>query len=76
MVILGGKKSGEMQSEVKKWTIYMNGMSVVTETMHMGLCRSSNSEEITINESIKKSRRSFYRLMSADLQCMDQTASD
>ena len=75
MAIPGGKKSRDMQIEDKKWTIYGKEMPVVTEAMHMGLRRSSVSEEITINENVKKSRRSFYSLMSADLQSMDPETS-
>ena len=75
MVIPGGKKSRDTQPDVSGWTIYGKEMPVVTETMHMGLRRSSISEDITINENIKKSRRSFYSLMSADLQGMDPETS-
>ena len=75
MVIRGGKKSRDTQPDVSGWTIYGKEMPVVTETMHMGLRRSSISEDITINENIKKSRRSFYSLMSADLQGMDPETS-
>ena len=75
MAIPGGKKSRDMQIEDKKWTIYGKEMPVVTEAMHMGLRRSSVSEEITINENVKKSRRSFYSLMPADLQSMDPETS-
>ena len=75
MVIPGRKKSKDTQSDVSEWTIYGKEMPVVTETMHMGLRRSSTSEDITINENIKKSRRSFYCLMSADLQGMDPETS-
>ena len=75
MVIPGGKKSRDTQADASGWTIYGKEMPVVTETMHMGLHRSSTSEDITINENIKKSRRSFYSLMSADLQGMDPDTS-
>ena len=59
MVILGGKKSRDTQPDVSGWTIYGKEMPVVTETMHMGLRRSSISEDITINENIKKSNTVF-----------------
>ena len=72
MVIPGGKKSKDTQSDVSEWIIYGKEMPVVTD---MGLRRSSTSEYITINENIKKSRRSFYSLMSADLQGMDPETS-
>ena len=75
MVIPGGKESRDTQPDVSGWTIYGKEMPVVTETMHMGLRRSFISEDITINENIKKSRRSFYSLMSADLQGMDPETS-
>ena len=70
MPIPGTKKSKDIAKD-KKWTIYGKEMPVVTEAMHMGLRRTSGAEEITINENIKKSRRSFYSLMSANLQGMD-----
>ena len=78
MVIPGGKTSKDiMSSDVMRWTIILYGkeMSAVTETMHIGLRHSSLYEEITINENIKKSRRSFYSLMSADLQGLDPVKS-
>ena len=43
MAIPGGKKSKDMQTEDRKWTIYGKEMPVVTEAMHMGLRRSSVS---------------------------------
>ncbi|MES9972509.1 MAG: reverse transcriptase domain-containing protein [Candidatus Thiodiazotropha sp.] len=70
MAIPGAKKPKEMQGN-EKWNIYEKEMPIVTEAMHMGLRRSSVSEEVTISENITKSRRSFYSLMSADLQGMD-----
>ena len=67
MKVPGVKRSRDVPTNNQKWTIYGKEMPVVTETMHMGLLLSSVSEEVTVNENGKKSRRTFYSLMSADL---------
>ena len=77
MVIPGGKTSKDMSSDVMRWTIISYGkeMSAVTETMHIGLRHSSLYEEISVLENIKKSRRIFYILMSADMQGLNAEKS-
>ena len=42
-------------------------MSVVQETMHMGILRSANSQESAVEENIKTTRRTIYALMAAGL---------
>ena len=71
MLVPGGKRSRDVPTDNQKWTIYGKEVPVVTETMHMGLPLSSVSEEVTLNENVKKSRRTFYSLLSADLQGLD-----
>ena len=50
-------------------------MPVITERMHMRFLRSSVFEEVTVNENVKKSRRTLYSLVSADLQGLDPVTS-
>ena len=38
-------------------------MPVVTESMHVGVLRSANTESSAVNENIKKARRTLYNLM-------------
>ena len=42
-------------------------MTVVTQTMHMGIMRSANSQESAVQENIKKARRTVHSLMGAGL---------
>ena len=42
-------------------------LPVVTETMHMGIMRSANTQESAVQENIKKARRTIYSLMGAGL---------
>ena len=42
-------------------------MPVVTQTMHMGIMRSANSQESAVQENIKKARRTVHSLMGAGL---------
>ena len=42
-------------------------MPFVSESMHMGILRSSNSQESAIQENIKKGRRTIHSLMGAGL---------
>ena len=48
----------------------MNGVQKpkVDKTMHVGICRSSNTDETTVLENIKKARRTMYSLMSSGLK--------
>ena len=48
-------------------TIGNKPMPFVSESMHMGILRSSNSKESAIQENIKKARRTIRSLMGAGL---------
>ena len=48
-------------------TMKGQSMPVVTQTMHVGILRSANSQETAVGENIKKARRSIYGLMAAGL---------
>ena len=48
-------------------TMKGQNMPVVTQTMHVGILRSANSQETAVDENIKKARRSIYGLMAAGL---------
>ena len=50
-------------------SLYLKGepMPVVDETMHMGLMRSSDTQESAVRENIAKARRTLYSLMSSGL---------
>ena len=39
----------------------------VSQTMHMGIMRSANTQESAVQENIKKSRMTIYSLMGAGL---------
>ena len=62
----GSKKSSTEDSN-SCWTIYGEAMPLVEETSHMGLLRSSASDNTPVLENIKKARRALYSLMSAGL---------
>ncbi|MEW8547953.1 MAG: reverse transcriptase family protein, partial [Candidatus Thiodiazotropha sp.] len=49
------------------WSINGEAMPVVEEAAHMGILRSSISNETTVNENIKKARRTLYSLMAPGL---------
>lgn len=49
------------------WTIYDQQMPLVEETSHMGILRSSTSDDVPVNENIKKARRALYSLMPSGL---------
>ena len=40
-------------------------MPVVEETNHMGILRSSVSDEVSVTANMKKARRTLYSLMSS-----------
>ena len=42
-------------------------MSKVDKTMHVGICRSSDTGKSAVAENVKKARRTMYSLMSAGL---------
>ena len=60
------KKSSSEDSD-SCWTIYGKAMPLVEETSHMGLLRSSASDNTPVLESIKKARRVLYSLMPGGL---------
>ena len=48
-------------------TLKEEPMPVVNETMHMGILRSSNTEDTVVRENIAKARRTLYSLMASGL---------
>ena len=42
-------------------------LPVVSQTMHMGIMRSANTQESVVHENIKKARRTIYSLMGTGL---------
>ncbi|MEW8548126.1 MAG: reverse transcriptase family protein, partial [Candidatus Thiodiazotropha sp.] len=67
MHIKGGRKRSKVTSTDNIWTIYDEKMPVVEETTHMGILRSSSSEEVSVTENMKKARRTLYSLMASGL---------
>ena len=59
------KKSRE--EEEYQWTLKGEPMPNVTQTMHMGIMRSANTEQSATQENIQKARRTLYSLMSSGL---------
>ncbi|MEW8547264.1 MAG: hypothetical protein AB2693_27460, partial [Candidatus Thiodiazotropha sp.] len=57
------------KSQNKDVIIYAGSapMPVVSESMHMGILRSANSQESAVQENIKKARRTIHSLMGAGL---------
>ena len=49
------------------WDLDGARMPTVDKTMHVGICRSADSNESAVTENIKKARRTMYSLMSAGL---------
>ena len=61
-------------------SLYLKGepMPVVDETMHMGIMRSSDTQESAVRENIAKAQRTLYSLMSSGLHgenCLDPETS-
>ena len=52
---------------IKGWDLDGARMPTVDKTMHVGICRSADSDESAVTENIKKARRTMYSLMSAGL---------
>ena len=50
------------------WNMHGVQKPNVDKTMHVGICRSSNTDETTVLENIKKARRTMYSLMSSGLK--------
>ena len=59
------KRSASHHSE--GWDLDGVKMPTVNKTMHVGICRSSDTDESAVVENIKKARRTMYSLMSAGL---------
>ena len=49
------------------WDLNGVQMPKVDKTMHVGICRSSDTDESAVLENIKKARRTMYSLMSSAL---------
>ena len=49
------------------WDLNGVQMPKVDKTMHVGICRSSDTDESAVAENIKKARRTMYSLMSSGL---------
>ena len=49
------------------WTINGEKMPVVKEVTHMGIKRSAVSNDVTVDENIKKARKTMYSLMGPGL---------
>ena len=62
-VILKVDSNGDDDDYV--WTLNGEPMPVVTESMHVGVLRSANTESSAVAENIKKARRTLYSLMPA-----------
>ena len=55
------------EEEEYQWTLKGEPMPNVTQTMHMGIMRSANTEQSATQENIQKARRTLYSLMSSGL---------
>ena len=65
-VILPVKSSKSVDMGSEFWTINNNYMPVVSTTTHIGIHRcDQDSAKLTVNENIKKSRRTTYSLMGS-----------
>ena len=49
------------------WTLKGKEMPNVTQTMHMGIIRSADTEQSATKDNIQKARRTLYSLMSSGL---------
>ena len=56
-----------MDSDTYTWTINGEPMPVVQDATHMGIKRSAVSNEPTVEENIKKARKTMYSLMGPGL---------
>lgn len=61
------RRQSETHPSNYTWTINDTDMPVVKEAMHVGLMRSANTQETTVQENIKKARRTIYSLMASGL---------
>ena len=49
------------------WDLDGTKMPTVEKAMHVGICRSADTDETAVAENVKKARRTMYSLMSAGL---------
>ena len=49
------------------WDLDGDNTPTVGKTMHVGICRSADTDETAVAENVKKARRTLYGLMSAGL---------
>ena len=68
-VILAIPNQSKKKPNAGEINILMNeeSMPLVDEAAHMGIVRSTDSQESTVNQNIEKARRTVYSLMGAGL---------
>ena len=49
------------------WDLDGDNMPTFDKTMHVGICRSADTDETAVAENVKKARRTLYSLMTAGL---------
>ena len=59
------RRSREKSSN--SWDLEGDNMPTVDKSMHVGICRSADTDETAVAENVKNARRTLYRLMSAGL---------
>ena len=59
------RRSSEKSSNF--WDLDVDNIPAVDKTMHVGICRSADSDETAIAKNVKKTRGTLYSLMSARL---------
>ena len=64
MVILNRLRRHNRESN-KDWDLNDVQMSKVDKTMHVGICRSSDTDQSAVLENIKKARYTMYNLISS-----------
>ena len=64
---MDGFQDGSREKSNNSWNRDGDNMPTVDKTMHVGICRSADSDETAVAENAKKARRSLYSLMSAGL---------
>ncbi len=50
-----------------KWTLNDLEMPIVSETLHVGVMRSEDTQQTTVRENIRKARCTIYSLMASGL---------
>ena len=59
------RRSSEKSSN--SWDLDDDNMSTMDKTMHVGICRSADTDKTAVADNVKKARRTLYSLMSAGL---------